>query len=85
MSQLDINGKAVSLEVPADTALLWVLRDELGLTGTHESWRDRFEQRDARVGLSRQSANNILQSGTNERRGAVSQSEESGLYLRRSR
>jgi len=34
MTQLDINGKTVSLEVPADTPLLWVLRDELGLTGT---------------------------------------------------
>src|SRR5206468_423028 len=34
MTTLDINGKAVSLEVPADTPLLWALRDELGLTGT---------------------------------------------------
>jgi len=34
MTQLDINGKTVSLEVPADMPLLWVLRDELGLTGT---------------------------------------------------
>src|SRR6266850_1240655 len=35
MRRLDINGKAVNLEeVPADTPLLWVLRDELGLTGT---------------------------------------------------
>src|SRR5712691_5292671 len=34
MTNLDINGKAVSLELPADTPLLWVLRDELGLTGT---------------------------------------------------
>src|SRR5437773_7961914 len=35
MTRLDINGKAVNLEeVPADTPLLWVLRDELGLTGT---------------------------------------------------
>jgi len=34
MTRLDINGNAVNLEVPADTPLLWVLRDELGLTGT---------------------------------------------------
>src|SRR3989442_12220193 len=35
MTRLDINGKAVNLEeVPADTPLLWALRDELGLTGT---------------------------------------------------
>ena len=34
MTQLDINGKTVSLEVPAGMPLLWVLRDELGLTGT---------------------------------------------------
>src|SRR5437867_9464275 len=35
MTRLDINGKAVNLEeVPPDTPLLWVLRDELGLTGT---------------------------------------------------
>ncbi len=29
-----INGEAVSLDADADTPLLWVLRDELGLTGT---------------------------------------------------
>src|SRR5947208_3381692 len=34
MTNLDINGKAVTLELPADTPLLWVLRDELGMTGT---------------------------------------------------
>ncbi len=31
---LDVNGKAVSVEAAADTPLLWVLRDELKLTGT---------------------------------------------------
>ena len=31
---LDINGKAVSVQSSPDTPLLWVLRDELGLTGT---------------------------------------------------
>ncbi len=31
---LDINGKAVSVTASDDTPLLWVLRDELGLTGT---------------------------------------------------
>src|SRR5258708_5812838 len=34
MTSLDINGKTVDIDVPADTPLLWVLRDELGLAGT---------------------------------------------------
>jgi len=32
--RLHINGAEHSLEVPPDTPLLWVLRDDLGLTGT---------------------------------------------------
>jgi isoquinoline 1-oxidoreductase alpha subunit len=32
--KLTINGKSVQVGAPADTPLLWVLRDELGLTGT---------------------------------------------------
>ncbi|HET9986274.1 MAG TPA: (2Fe-2S)-binding protein [Longimicrobiales bacterium] len=32
--RLKVNGKAVSVEVPADTPLLWVLRDALDLVGT---------------------------------------------------
>jgi isoquinoline 1-oxidoreductase alpha subunit len=31
---LDVNGKAVQVTAALDTPLLWVLRDELGLTGT---------------------------------------------------
>ena len=31
---LTINGKALALEVEPDMPLLWVLRDELGMTGT---------------------------------------------------
>jgi isoquinoline 1-oxidoreductase alpha subunit len=31
---LEINGKPVSVNAPPDTPLLWVLRDELLLTGT---------------------------------------------------
>jgi isoquinoline 1-oxidoreductase alpha subunit len=31
---LDINGKAMPVTAAADTPLLWVLRDELGLTGS---------------------------------------------------
>ena len=31
---LDINGKAMPVTATADTPLLWVLRDELGLTGS---------------------------------------------------
>lgn len=29
-----VNGKPVSVEADADTPLLWVLRDDLGMTGT---------------------------------------------------
>ena len=31
---LDINGKSVSVGAAPETPLLWVLRDELGMTGT---------------------------------------------------
>jgi len=31
---LNINGKAMTVQAAPDTPLLWVLRDELGLTGT---------------------------------------------------
>ncbi len=34
MYTMHINGKPVSVEVEEDTPLLWVLRDELGMTGT---------------------------------------------------
>ena len=36
MSQIEftVNGKRQSVDVAADTPLLWVLRDNLGLTGT---------------------------------------------------
>ena len=35
MSQtLNVNGKARTIDVPADMPLLWVLRDVLGMTGT---------------------------------------------------
>jgi isoquinoline 1-oxidoreductase alpha subunit len=33
-TKLEVNGKAVSVEATPDTPLLWVLRDELNLTGT---------------------------------------------------
>ena len=33
-TKLTVNGKPVSVAADADTPLLWVLRDELGLTGT---------------------------------------------------
>jgi aerobic-type carbon monoxide dehydrogenase small subunit (CoxS/CutS family) len=32
--KLVVNGKAIEVVVPADTPLLWVLREEVGLTGT---------------------------------------------------
>ena len=31
---LNVNGRSVSVKASADTPLLWVLRDELGLTGS---------------------------------------------------
>ena len=34
MATLQINGKPANVDAPADTPLLWVLRDHLGLTGT---------------------------------------------------
>lgn len=34
MVKLTVNGEARALDVPEDMPLLWVLRDELGLTGT---------------------------------------------------
>lgn len=34
MPMFRVNGKPVSLDVPADTPLLWILRDNLHLTGT---------------------------------------------------
>lgn len=34
MAQLQINGKTIESQTPDDTPLLWVLRDELGMTGT---------------------------------------------------
>ena len=35
--ELTVNGRHESVDVPADTPLLWVLRDELALTGTKYS------------------------------------------------
>ncbi len=34
MTSFTINGRAVSVNVDEDTPLLWVIRDEIGLTGT---------------------------------------------------
>lgn len=34
MKTIQINGKALNIDVPDDTPLLWVLRDHLNLTGT---------------------------------------------------
>ena len=32
--EFELNGKPTRLEIEADTPLLWVLRDEIGITGT---------------------------------------------------
>ena len=37
MLKLTINGKPQTVEVDGDTPLLWVLRDQLGMTGTKYS------------------------------------------------
>jgi isoquinoline 1-oxidoreductase alpha subunit len=34
MARLNINGKVRDVEVEADTPLLWVIREQVGLTGT---------------------------------------------------
>jgi isoquinoline 1-oxidoreductase subunit alpha len=34
MIKLDVNGRTHSIDVDPDTPLLWVLREQLGLTGT---------------------------------------------------
>jgi len=34
MTTLDVNGKSLEVDADLDTPLLWVLRDNLGLTGT---------------------------------------------------
>jgi isoquinoline 1-oxidoreductase alpha subunit len=34
MTPVTINGRRYDIDLPADTPLLWALRDELGLTGT---------------------------------------------------
>ncbi len=34
MARLNVNGKVMEFEAEADTPLLWVLREQLGLTGT---------------------------------------------------
>ena len=37
MAKLNINGKLVDIDVDGSTPLLWVLREQLGLTGTKYS------------------------------------------------
>lgn len=34
MAKLTVNGRAVEVDAGTDTPLLWVLREDLGLTGT---------------------------------------------------
>ena len=34
MARLNVNGKTINVEAEADTPLLWVLREQVGLTGT---------------------------------------------------
>ena len=37
MAKLNINGKTIEIDVDGSTPLLWVLREQLGLTGTKYS------------------------------------------------
>ncbi|MCZ8270845.1 MAG: (2Fe-2S)-binding protein [Beijerinckiaceae bacterium] len=34
MAKLNVNGRVVEIDAPADTPLLWALREQAGLTGT---------------------------------------------------
>ena len=34
MAKLDINGQVRDVQVDAETPLLWVIREQVGLTGT---------------------------------------------------
>ena len=34
MAKLNVNGKVVDVDVEGDTPLLWVIREQLGMTGT---------------------------------------------------
>jgi len=34
MTSLNVNGKKIEIDVDGDTPLLWILREQLGLTGT---------------------------------------------------
>lgn len=34
MTTLQLNGRSISIDVDTETPLLWVIRDEIGLTGT---------------------------------------------------
>ena len=34
MAKLNVNGKLYDADVDADTPLLWVIREQVGLTGT---------------------------------------------------
>jgi isoquinoline 1-oxidoreductase alpha subunit len=34
MTTLSINGRNMSVEAPADTSLLWAIREQLQMTGT---------------------------------------------------
>src|SRR5688572_24283824 len=34
MARINVNGKSLQVEVEANTPLLWVIREQLGLTGT---------------------------------------------------
>jgi isoquinoline 1-oxidoreductase subunit alpha len=34
MTKFTINGRAVTVDAEADTPLLWIIRDDIGLTGT---------------------------------------------------
>jgi isoquinoline 1-oxidoreductase alpha subunit len=34
MTEFELNGKRIEVHAPAETPLLWVLRDHLGMTGT---------------------------------------------------
>ncbi len=45
MAKLNINGRIRDVEVEPDTPLLWVIREQVGLTGTKYGCGDRAMRR----------------------------------------
>ena len=51
MLSLRVNRKAYNVDVEAESPLLWVIRDTIGLTGTKSDAADRFVGRAPCMGM----------------------------------